>query len=441
MLSECGHDGLVGSLDGAQADHHTADRWGIRAEAACRTPWHDMASHGSFVLLAGGLGSRYGNRDSAHGYGSDDYLSNTVMGGRNPMCDGPFSRRTVMTYWLLHDVCNALAHASLETHEFADGVVWRQHTTFGDGGEAWCNRGDEEWAVHGYALPVYGFLVRTPGASAAICRVDGQRVAFARSRNTFFADARPKSLPVNRRKVATQVLGGRHLGGGRFRLSVEWEVREALHEGVVPFVHICHPAADHPERIAFQGHCAIPPGALGRPGRFACDITFDFPASSAAGDHTVRYGLYNPKKGGVRIAPLADLDGSRVRGGIARVAVTDGRVTSWVYLAETRDEAEAELNVAGKLIDFGPLVTDGAFRLDHPKRGTWRLVPLPGSLPFEARLRLDRLGAREGARVTAVECIDPFGPETKQAAVVQREHELELRADGLCFGYRIGFER
>ena len=440
MLSECGHDGLVGSLDGAQADHHSADRWGIRAEASCRTPWHDMASHGSFVLLAGGLGSRYGNKDSAHGYGSDDYLSNTVMGGRNPMCDGPFSRRTVMTYWLLHDVCNALAHASLETHGFADGTVRRQYTTFGDGSEVWCNRGGEEWTVHGVVLPEYGFLARTPAASAAVCRVDGQRVAFARSADTFFADARPRSLPVNRRKVATRVLGGEHLGEGRFRLSVEWRVLEALHEGVVPFVHICHPAAEHAEQIAFQGHCAIPPGALGRPGRFACDLTFESPATSVSGEYTVRYGLYNPKKGGGRIVPLADLDGSRVRGGIARITTADGRVSSGSYVVEDL-AVEAEVNVAGTLVDFGPVLTNGAFRLDHAKRGAWRLVPLPGSLPFEARLRLDRLGAREGTKVAAVECIDPFGPEAAPPEVVQRGNELEIRADALSFGYWIRFGR
>ena len=32
------------------------------------------------------------------GYAGDDYLSLTVLGGRNPMCDRPFSRRAVMTY-------------------------------------------------------------------------------------------------------------------------------------------------------------------------------------------------------------------------------------------------------------------------------------------------------------------------------------------------------
>ena len=70
------------------------------------------------VPLAGGLGQRYaagGDSTPApavHSYASDDYLTNTVLGGRNPMCDGPFSRSAVMTYWLLHDLCAELAGAN-----------------------------------------------------------------------------------------------------------------------------------------------------------------------------------------------------------------------------------------------------------------------------------------------------------------------------------------
>ncbi len=75
--------------------------------------------------VGGGLGPRYaGDSDSRHhGYGSDDYLSTTVLGGRNPMCDGPFSRSAVMTYWLLHDACARLARQPMLRHEFADGDI------------------------------------------------------------------------------------------------------------------------------------------------------------------------------------------------------------------------------------------------------------------------------------------------------------------------------
>jgi len=63
----------------------------MKAGDAERIPWHDKASHGSFVLFAGGLGSVYagGQDEVLHGYGSGDYLSMTVPGGRHPMCDSP----------------------------------------------------------------------------------------------------------------------------------------------------------------------------------------------------------------------------------------------------------------------------------------------------------------------------------------------------------------
>ena len=115
-ISEAGHDALIGHLDAGESDHGgwmpaggSYFGWRLPAADAERVPWHDMASHGAFVLLAGGLGNRYAGADNEypapamHGYASDDYLTTTVLGGRNPMCDGPFSRQAVMTYWLLHD--------------------------------------------------------------------------------------------------------------------------------------------------------------------------------------------------------------------------------------------------------------------------------------------------------------------------------------------------
>jgi len=79
MISESGHDALIGSIDGVQADHWRPECWLKNSKDADRTPWHDMVTHGKMVLFAGGLGSRY-DPDPKHGYGSDDYLSNTVLG-------------------------------------------------------------------------------------------------------------------------------------------------------------------------------------------------------------------------------------------------------------------------------------------------------------------------------------------------------------------------
>ena len=106
-VSEAGQDHLVGIADAGQSitavfvnlignyilifGHFGAPKLLGRANFADseRTPWHDIATHGYYVLFAGGLGGRYqeeagwhrGGDAELHGYGSDDYLSNCIIGG------------------------------------------------------------------------------------------------------------------------------------------------------------------------------------------------------------------------------------------------------------------------------------------------------------------------------------------------------------------------
>ncbi len=65
QISEAGTDALIGHLDAAQSDHSgwfspdappvdNAFRWTYPADDGERVPWHDMVTHGSFILFAGG---------------------------------------------------------------------------------------------------------------------------------------------------------------------------------------------------------------------------------------------------------------------------------------------------------------------------------------------------------------------------------------------------
>lgn len=207
-LSEAGQDHLIGVIDGGQSDHFDARRM-TRPSAdfadAELVPWHDMVSHGYFTLFAGGLEYRYAARENFdkkvdaknHGYGTDDYLSNTLIGGRNPMALGAAVERTVHTYWMLHDICASLAKAELVAHAFGENIH-RQHTMFSNGAEVWTNRGSNDvWKVCGSELPQYGFLAKAPGGLlAASSLVDGRRVAFARGPDSFYLNAHEASRPV-----------------------------------------------------------------------------------------------------------------------------------------------------------------------------------------------------------------------------------------------------
>ena len=200
MISEAGTDALIGHVDACQSDHFPAERWFDNAPVFTdseRVPWHDIVTHGKMILFAGGLGNRYAAVDwntpgdeSLHGYGSDDYMSTTVIGGRAPMCDGPFSRRAVMTYWLLHDVCAELAKSEFLEFDFDGANIHRLHSVFSSG-EVWVNRStNSAWRVADADLPRYGFLARCVDSEAAVVETDGGRWAYSAGPSGVFVDSR-----------------------------------------------------------------------------------------------------------------------------------------------------------------------------------------------------------------------------------------------------------
>jgi len=436
-ISEAGHDALIGHVDGVQSDHYSAKTWNWPCTDAERVPWHDMATHGAMILFAGGLGQRYAGDEPYASWGSDDYFSNTVIGGRNPMCTGPCTRDTVKTYWLLHDVCKELAHQSLETHEFVGDDIHRQHTTFDGGGKVWTNRGKTPWEVGGFMLPRYGFLAKAGQTMAAIFAREGLSVALARSPGVTFVDARPLSLDVaSRAPVKTRVLGARHLGGGQVEVEFEWEVLRPLPEEYRPFVHVSHPkaVAQGSDRIAIHAPSGLEPEKLQQVGTHRCTIRFTFASAPYDGDYYLRYGIYSPKRGN-RLLPLADIDGTRVRGGIFTVKRVQGAIESVEYAPERPGPDAPKENAEGKKIDFGSVVTNGAFRLLH-SGNEWRLYPLQGSFPFQADLRLATLGAK-GKRVTSVDGLDQSGKPLGAVTFEQKGDEVHLDLDAAAFSYRI----
>ena len=460
MISEAGTDALIGHLDAGESDHMMPSRLAKGYANAERTPWHDMVTHGKMVLFAGGLGPRYsepgwqmGGDNELHGYGSDDYLSNTVIGGRNPMSDGPFSRRAVMTYWLLHGVCARLGRETFERHEFGE-TIQQQHTVFGKECEVWTNRGSNYvWKVEGYELPQYGFYVKTPTARAAVFMQDGQRAAFAQGEVSFFADARP---PYGTESAAvSEVKNARYLGDGTFETTFHWNfLRKRLTE-FVPFIHIQDANnKEAKERILFQPNVTIPKERLVSGGE--CDVVsqITIPADFPTGDYEILYGMFALKTDGrrMRIKGIDDGNG-RVRGGILHVEKKDGKFVSGEFRPAQNDlETKARLallglNTQGKMINFGPITTDGAFKLRCPKgklfskEREWRLIPLPNSRGFRAELDLEKLGAA-GWHVSAIRSMPlrTSDPNIEKIEWKQDGNRLLLQCEGTAFAYRIIFK-
>ncbi len=451
-ISEAGTDALIGHLDAGQSDHSgwfapDAPRsagdnanfgWRLPAADGERIPWHDMATHGDFVLFAGGLGPRYagGQDNSLHGYGSDDYLSLTVLGGRNPMCDGPFSRRAVMTYWLLHDLSKKLANSEMLAHKFVGDSIHHQSVTFQNAAVT-VNRGKEDWQNEGTILPPYGFVAKAGEVSASIARRDGQITGFARAPGVLFADARP--LAADEGAIRPRVLGITN-EGRKLRLRMAWDVLRPVETTYRPFLHFSSATSASGEQIAFQGGGAFEAQKLGERGTFETTFEATLPETITAPDEfSVRPGFWNPE-GGARLDLAGPSESGRAKAGTIKVNFKDGQpLVTYVPQAPDADVAqrEARLNTAGKMIDFGPVATNGAFRLQHTGND-WLLTPLPDSLPFDYILKLDHLGAKS-TNISGIMAVDRDGKPLSVTKIQRADQNLlSFKTDG-AFAYKIHF--
>jgi len=75
----------------------------------------------------------------------------------------------------------------------------------------------------------------------------------------------------------------------------------------------------------------------------------------------------------------------------------------------------------------------------HGSRREWRLIPLPGSNPFRAEIRLAAFGKGRSS-VQAVEPVAPSCAAARPPAWTQEGATLRLDCDGQSFAYRIVFK-
>jgi hypothetical protein len=180
---------------------------------------------------------------------------------------------------------------------------------------------------------------------------------------------------------------------------------------------------------------------LAAPGKVTCECDTTLPHDlKLPATFAVRCGLYHPGKGGSRLRLDGPLDGTgRARCGRIVVAkAVGGAMVRWEPEPADPDIAarEARLNLAGEVVDFGPVATSGAFRLRHAAGADWELTPLPASSPFRVELRLDRLGAA-GRKARCVMVVGMDGRSIGEAAFRQDGATLSFSHDGKAFAYRI----
>ncbi|MGQ9610573.1 MAG: hypothetical protein ACUVWN_14830, partial [bacterium] len=397
-ISEAGHDALLGHLDSAQADHlgwvrdNPSWDWNYHALDGERIPWHDAVTHGKFILFAGGIGPRYSGNGSQemNGYGSDDYICMTVLGGRNPMCDGPFNRSAIMTYWLIHDISADLAGQEIVKHLFVDDNIHRQIVEYSERGKVIANRDETDWNINGYVLPKYGFIAESGQEKAMIIRKDGLICAFSESPDAIFADARPPEhfgeIPIE-----VTILGVEHLGGKKFALLSRWNVQSQVNEQGRTFIHFTSKETQPSgEDIMFQSSFPIGPEQWQIPGIYDVRAEAELPENMPLEEYGIYFGIYQPDNRGRRLKIIGPKDNyRRINGGSVIFSADEHGNLSIEYKPAKPSEYNNRLNLERKIIDFGSIKTNGAFRF---VKGKNLLIPLPDSSSFDVMLDMKALG-------------------------------------------------
>ena len=451
QISESGHDGLIGWLDGAQTNHlrvgepMPGDRgwcvWNWKCADAERTPWFDVAHHDRFILHGAGYSSRYagGLDDRMHGMYSDDYICTEVLTGHPTMVSRPFSRDVVRKYWLTADVMRALALQTIENVTYVDGDIHRQYVEWSGGGKVWVNRGESDWKVDGTTLPPYGFLAKVPGELnrffvAGIVRRDGIISELAMSDESVYVNGR--QLVGETYPVRLTVDDVRSESGRRFELDLTWEADVPVPAGWVPFLHFC----DEGGEILFQ--------ASHKPGSFQSETEGSFKVTAGGSiaeeikpgtECELVYGIYNRESGQRMRLSGPDIGDHRIRAGHLLVKGEGDAVSGvgWRAHVAKADPYLARWNVDSKPVDFGVLKTSGGCRVQE-KGDCLIVTPLPGERVPAFDVEIDWAEMKLNLPVpNRVEALDEEGKVLSTEPISVAEGVVTVKCAPGVFAYRL----
>lgn len=451
QISESGHDGLIGWLDGAQTNHlrvgepMPGDRgwcvWNWECADAERTPWFDAAHHDRFILHGAGYGSRYsGGLDSRmHGMYSDDYICTEVLTGHPTMVHRPFSRDVVRKYWLTADVMRALALREIENVTYVDGDLHRQHVEWSSGGKVWVNRGEADWKVDGTTLPPYGFLAKVTGDLdrtfvAGIVRRDGVIAEIAISDEHVYVNGRQRvdqTFPV--RLIVDDL---RSEGGRDFELDLTWDADVPVPAGWVPFLHFC----DENGEILFQASHKAGSFKQETAGRFKVTATGSIAEGINAGrECELVYGIYNQTSGQRMRLSGPDIGDHRIRVGHLIVQGEGEEVTGvrWKPYVPKADPYLARWNLESKPVDFGVVKTAGGCRICE-KDDAVIVTPLPGErVPaFDVELKWAEMKLNLPTP-TQVQAMDHDGNVISTEPISAADGVVTVKCEPGVFAYRL----
>lgn len=434
--SEAGHDQLTGHLDGADCQFlrlsPTPQKHTLRLSCRDweRVPWFDAVLHDRFILHGVGYSGRYqgGRSRERHGIDSDDYLTAELLTGHALMTDLTAGLSgAVRAYWLAQPVARALALDTLRFAEWENDNIHRQHLHWNNGMRVWVNRGTNDWAVAGRILPPMGALAWDDRVEMAIERIGPHIVEQSAWPRGFYVNSRTDhhhTYRITPAAASFEVTGPR-----QFRLPLQWRAEQALPREASVFIHFLASEKDD-DRIAFQGDHRPEVSPTTWQGTLVTGTRHNLrvPDQLEDGSYLVVAGLFTP---GGRRWPLQgdDLDDLRYRIG---TLVLEGEDLH--FEPHTYPPPPPRNNLPGTLIDFGRVVTDGAFRVtvepDH-----LLLTPLPEAPAMQVQLRTGR--CCPGRRVTAITAIHPDGTDGDTLDWTEQDGDVSFTTRPGPFAYRL----
>jgi len=450
--SEAGDDQLVGYLDGADCQFL---RLTTGSEPFCfrvpcrnwqRVPWYDAVLHDKFSLHGAGYSNRYqGDRSRAeHGIESDDYLSTEILTGHSLMIDrevfaeGLGGRGAVRKYWLAQDFVRRIATDRMAGIEFPDNNIHRQIITWDSGAKVYVNRGESDWPVAGKILPEYGYYAINGEIRTSIEKIQGLIVEQSSGPGRFYVNGRDFG-PGAALAIRPTAKGLEYLGGRKFKLLVDWEVSQSLAKDAAIFLHFKNNQSERSDKIAFQADQNPQPGTRAWQGTIhtGTDRVIEIPESMGPGEYEIVIGLYEPATGYRYLLDGGqDSERSNHLGQIVAEG-QGGQITSVRLIA-----APPQRNIASRWnekqtpVDFGPVVTCGAFRCEiEPDNLT--ITPLPELGSFSIALRLDQISGKNVRQAKAVTAIGPDQNTIRTVEFTREGTMLKFQTQKGEFAYRI----
>jgi len=215
-------------------------------------------------------------------------------------------------------------------------------------------------------------------------------------------------------------------------------VQEAMPPAARPFIHMCGeqdllPGAVKNADILFQtGAGPLTTQMLATKGRHVVTLDGELPPTLKPGQIDIRYGLYDPADG-----RRLEMDGpssgdGRYDGGT--LTITGEGAATKIAWTPPAPRAPTRANTLRKVVEFGPVATNLAFRLTKGAE-QMELTLLPYSPAGTVTLHLDKLGA--AGAVKSIEQIDLEGKVVAPVTPTVRGRDATFETVARAFRYRV----